>query len=176
MEVIIIGGRGNSGARNSSVPTTKENSYGFEVENTDYPELEFNDKTWAKMSELRGYGAFEDSDLRRLVDDKISDLVNQYDDLARYDEDLTNIRERIENDGVTDDEYWAAYHVMADMLGINPPRYTVLENLGGAGWDERFSSVEQASAFANERSEAKYIYDTWKRKAMKLGGKTWRNA
>lgn len=171
-----MGGRGNSGARNtSSEPATKENSYGFEVENTEYPDVEFTDRVWNKMAELRAYGAFEDSDLRRLVDDRISDLVDQYDDLARFDEDLTTLREKIENDNVTDDEYWAGYHVMADMLHISPPRYTVLENTGGAGWDEKFSSVEQAEAFANERSEAKYVYDTWTRKYRKIGGKNWRS-
>lgn len=171
-----MGSIGSSTSSNTSTaPATRENEYGFEVENSNSPELEFTDRTWKEMAELRGYGAFEDSELRNMVDDRISELVDQYDDLARFDEDLTNLRERIENTGVTDDEYWAAYHVMANMLGIKPPRYTVLENAGGAGWDERFSSVEQAEAFANERSEAKYIYDTWKRKGMRIGGKTWRN-
>lgn len=167
-----IGSSTSSGT--STIPTTRENEYGFEVENTNSPELEFTDRLWKEMAELRGYGVFEDSELRDRVDSKISELVDQYDDLARYDEDLTNLRERIENTGVTDDEYWAGYHVMANMLGIKQNRYTVLENAGGAGWDERFSSVEQAEAFANERSDAKYIYDTWKRKGIKIGGKTWR--
>ena len=120
-----MGGRGTAAIRNSETPvasTTKENAFGFEVENTDYPEIEFKEQFWKEMFELAAKGKFRDTDLRDAVDNKISDLVNEYEDLERYDPDLTNLRERIENNGVTDDEYWAAYHEMARMLNIEKPR------------------------------------------------------
>lgn len=163
-----------SNTSNTVQSTTRENEYGFEVENSNSPELEFTDSVWQEMSDLRAYGAFEDSDLRSRVDDRISELVDQYDDLANYDSDLTSLREHVENESVTDDEYWTAYHVMAKWLGIQPNRYTVLDN-GQSAWDERFTSVEQAEAFANERSDATYVYDTWTRKYRKIGGKNWRS-
>lgn len=170
-----MGGRGNSGNRNSgtaSVPTTRENEYGFEVENTNSPDLEFNDSLWKEMSNLRGYGAFEDSDLRKLVDNKISELVEEYGDLERYNSDLTSLIEHMQGDNVTGDEYWAGYHVAANWLGIQQPRYTVLDN-NMSPWDEKYGSVEQAEAWANEH-EGAYIYDTWTRKYRKIGGKNWR--
>lgn len=166
---------GSIGAsRNTSVSATRENEYGFEVENNNSPDLEFTDTVWQEMADLRGYDAFTDNDLRRRVDDRISELVDQYGDLDRYDSDLTSLREHIEGDNVTDDEYWTAYHVMAKWLGIQPNRYTVLDN-GQSAWDEKFTSVEQAEAFANERSDATYVYDTWTRKYRKIGGKNWRS-
>ena len=159
---------------NTTVPSTKYNDYGFEVENNNSPEVDFTNRVWEEMAELRGYGVFEDSELRNRVDDRISELVDQYGDLEAYDADLTTLRERIEEDAVTNDEYWAAYHVMANQLGIRPNRYTVMDN-AQSPWDERFSSVEQAEQFANERNEATYVYDTWTRKYRKIGGKNWRS-
>ena len=98
--------------------TTRENEYGFEVENTNSSVLDFTDSTWERMAELRSEGKFRDSELRSEVDDRISELVDQYGDLSLYDEDLTNIRERMEESEVTDDEYWTAYHVMASYLNL----------------------------------------------------------
>ena len=165
-----MGGRGNGGARNNSPApaSTKENSYGFEVENTNSPVVEFTDSFWEKMAELRGYGAFKDSDLSRLVDEKMYELGEN------ADGDALTMFSRIQEEGITDDEYWAGYHAMADWLGIKQPRYTVLDE-GGSAWDEKYSSVESAEAWANERDEAKYIYDTWTRKMKKIGGKNWRS-
>lgn len=158
---------------NTAVPATKYNDYGFEIENSNSPEIEFTDRVWKEMSDLQSYGAFRDSELAGRVDARISDLVSQYGDLEAYDSDLTTLREKIENSGVTDDEYWAAYHVMANMLGIKPNRYTVWDS-DMTPWDERFSSTEQAEHWAGEREGAKYLYDTWTRKYRKIGGKNWR--
>lgn len=157
-------------------PKTKYNEQGFEVEDSNSPDMEFSDTMWEKMAELRSYGVFQDSELRSRVDDKISQLVDEYGDLERYDADLTNTIERLESSSnITDDEYWAAYHFMADSLGIKPNRYTVMDSDGGV-WDERYSSLEQAETWAAEQEDAKYIYDTWTRKMKKLDGKNWRNA
>lgn len=156
-----------------STPSTKYNDYGFEVENSNSPDLEFTDSTWKDMAELRGYDAFRDSELASRVDDRISELVNQYGDLEAYNSDLTTLRERIEGSNVTDDEYWAAYHVMANYLGIRPNRYTVMDS-NMSSWDERFSSTEQAEEWASQR-EGAYVYDTWTRKYRKIGGKNWRS-
>ena len=162
-------------AAETQQPKTKYNEQGFEVEDSDYPDIEFNDAWWQRMTELRGYGVFQDSELRSRVDDRISQLVDEYGDLERYDPNLTSVRERIELDHITDDEYWAGYHLMADWLGIRPNRYTVMDSEGGV-WDERYSSLEQAETWAAEQEDAKYIYDTWTRKMKKLGGKNWRNS
>ena len=165
---------GSIGAsRNTAVSATRENEFGFEVENSNSPELEFTDSVWQEMAELRAYDAFEDSDLRSRVDDRISELVDQYDDLANYDSDLTSLREHIEAENVTDDEYWTAYHVMAKWLGIQPNRYTILDSNQSA-WDEKFTSVESAEQWASQRDEATYVYDTWTRKYRKIGNKNWR--
>ena len=125
------------------------------------------------MAELRGYGAFEDSDLRKLVDDRVSELVEEYGDLDRYNSDLTSLIEHMQGDKVTDDEYWAGYHLAANWLGIQQPRYTVLDS-GMSPWDEKYGNVEQAEAWANEH-EGAYVYDTWTRKYRKIGGKNWRS-
>lgn len=110
---------GSVGAnRNTPSSITKYNDYGFEVENNDYPELEFTDRHWKEMAKLRDKGLFADGDLRSAVDSKISDLVDKYGDLEVYNADATNIIERIDNNGVTEDEYWAGYHAVADMLGV----------------------------------------------------------
>lgn len=175
-----MGGRSSSGNRNSSsnnesrnTNPTKENAYGFEVEDNMYPDVSFTEALWKEMAELRGYGAFEDSDLRKLVDDKVSELVDEYGDLDIYNSDLTSVIEHIQGENVTDDEYWAGYHVAANYLGIQQPRYTVLDS-DMSSWDEKYGNVEQAEVWANEH-EGAYIYDTWTRKYRKIGGKNWRS-
>ena len=162
-----MGGRGNINSGTASVPATHENEYGFEIENSNSPEVEFTNNFWQKMSELRGYDAFRDSDLSRLVDEKMYELGEN-----APDEALTMFS-RIQESSVTDDEYWAGYHAMADWLHIQQPRYTVLDENGSA-WDEKYGNVEQAEAWANEH-EGAYIYDTWTRKMRKIGGKNWRS-
>lgn len=172
-----MGGRGNAGERNSSssTPATRYNEQGFEVENNNSPEVEFTDRVWKEMAELRKYfDAFEDPDLASDVDNRISELVDQYGDLENYDSDLTTLREHLERENVTSDEYWAGYHVMADWLNIRPQRYTVWDS-DMSPWDERFTSEEQAADWANQREDAKYIYDRWTRKYRKIGGKNWRS-
>ena len=173
-----MGSIGNDNGVRSTIsewrePETKENQYGFEVEASNSPDVEFTDATWKHMNELRAYDAFRDSELADRVDNRISQLVDQYGDLEAYDSDLTTLRERIEGSNVTDDEYWAGYHVMADMLGIKPNRYTVMDS-DMAIWDQRYSSLEQAELWASEQDDAKYIYDTWTRRYRTIGGKNWR--
>lgn len=162
------------GSVGNVVPTTRENAYGFEIENSNSPVVEFTDLTWKEMAELRALGGFTDSDLADRVDSRISELVDQYGDLELYNSDLTSLRERLDESGITDDEYWAGYHVMANMLGIRPNRYTVWDK-DMSPWDDRFTSVEQAEQWANEREDATYVYDTWTRKYRKIGGKNWRS-
>lgn len=176
-----MGGRGTSGVRNSSsisettkVSAIKLNSLGFEIEDSDNPDIEFSKLVWERMAELRKLGGFEDDDLRRLVDNKISDLIDEYGDLERYDSDLTSLVEHLQGDNITDDEYWAGYHVMADSLNIAQRRYTVLDS-NQVAWDNRYSSEEQAEAWANEHDDAAYVYDLWTRKYRKIGGKNWRD-
>lgn len=174
-----MGGRGTAAERNNSSsssvekPKTITNAQGFDVENSDNPDIEFSKLTWEHMAELRKLGGFEDDDLRRLVDDRISEILEEYDDLSRYNADLTNVIEHIQGDNVTDDEYWAGYHVAADYLNISQRRYTVLDSNMSA-WDGKYSSVEQAEAWANEHNDAVYVYDTWQNKYRKVGGKSWR--
>lgn len=163
-----MGGRGTAAVRNSgSTPATKENSYGFEVENSNSPEVEFTDSFWQKMADLKAYGVFEDSDLSKRVDEKMYDLGEN-----APDEALTMFS-RIQESAVTEDEYWAGYHAMADWLGIRQSRYTVMDS-DMLPWDERYSSVEQAESWAAEH-EGAYVYDTWTHKYHKIGGKNWRS-
>lgn len=178
-----MGGRGSASVRNSGSTESTENAsrktglnqWGFEIELGKSPEVEFSKLTWERMAQLRALGHFEDYDLRMLVDNKISDLVNQYGDLEAYDADLTNLRERIENEGVTDDEYWAAYHVMADTLGIRSPRYIAGENGNDYGYtDTRFGSMEEAADWGHSR-DLTHVIDTWTGKYIKIGGKNWRS-
>lgn len=164
---------GSIGTSSSTAPSTRYNEQGFEVENSNSPDVEFTDTTWNQMARLRELGGFTNPDLADLVDSRISELVDQYGDLEAYNSDLTTLRERIEGSNITDDEYWAGYHVMANMLGIQAPRYTVMDN-NQSPWDEKFGSVEQAEQWANERNDAKYVYDTWTRKMRRIGGKNWR--
>ena len=151
---------------------TKYNDYGFEIEDTNSPDVEFTDDLWQEMANLRAYGAFTDSELRDDVDDKISQLVNQYGDLAAYDADLTTLREKIDGENITDDEYWAGYQVMAKWLGILPRRYTVWDSQK-VPWDDKFTSVAVAEQWADGHDGA-YVYDTWLKKYRKIGGKNWR--
>lgn len=155
---------------------TKDNEYGFEVEDSRDPELEFSDNVWKEMAELRSLGHFEDYDLSRLVDDRIYELVDQYGDLERYDSDLTSLRERLEENAVTTDEYWAGYHVMANMLGIQSPRYIAGEGGEDYGYaDTRFGSEEQAAEWGQNR-DLTHVIDTWTGKYRKIGGKNWRKS
>ena len=167
---------GSIGANNNSSSTTpanstKYNEYGFEVENSNSPELEFTDYYWKKMRELSQYegDAFHDEDLQRRVKDRMYELGDNASDAA------FTLFDRAENsDNITDDEYWTAYHALAEELGISPRRYAV-SDAGGYLWEERFASTEQAVLWANERDgDAPYIYDRWTRKYRKIGGKNWR--
>ena len=176
-----MGGRGSASIRNSEAASepkenrTGINTEGCEVETGKSPVVEFSKLVWESMKELRKLGHFEDSDLRRLVDDKISDLVDQYGDLERYDADLTTLRERLEEDAVTNDEYWAGYHVMADMLGIRSPRFIAGENGSDYGYtDTRFGSAEEAEQWAGSR-DLTHVIDTWTGKYRKIGSKNWRS-
>lgn len=155
---------------------TKYNEYGFEVEDSREPIIEFTDNVWKRMAELQGYGVFEDPNLARLVDDRIDELVDQYGDLERYDSNLTTIVEKIMDSEVTSDEYWAAYHVIADQLGIQQPRYIAGENNSDYGYtDTRFGSEEQAEEWGKNRNLT-HIIDTWTGKYRKIGGKNWRKS
>ena len=108
---------------------TKYNEYGFEVENSDYPDVEFTDSWWKKMKDLKRHGDFEDADLRGRVSDRISDLVMEYGDLEAYDSDLATLVGRMEDsERITDDEYWAGIHAQADMLGMKSRLETLLDN------------------------------------------------
>lgn len=148
---------------------TKINEYGFEVEDSNNPNLDFSDSVWKEMAELNKYfDAFIDYDLQKDVRDKMYKIGED----SKY-EDALDLYNRIETeDNVTEDEYWAGYHVLADWLNIRPKRYTVLDS-GMTAWDERFSSVEQAEAWANEHEGTKYVYDKWTHKYRKIGGKNW---
>ena len=110
-------------------PKTKYNEYGFEVENSDYPDIEFTDSLWKRMKDLKRHGDFEDSDLADRVRNRINDLVMEYGDLERYDSELTTLVERMEGaEHITHDEYWAGIHVQADMLGMKSRLETLLDN------------------------------------------------
>lgn len=176
-----MGGRGTAAIRNrnssseTSAPATKYNKQGFEVESTNSPELEFSEDVWKKMADLRALGHFRDPDLRSLVDDRISELVDQYGDLEAYDADLTNLKERVENDAVTEDEYWAAYHTMADYLDISSPRYIAGESGEDYGYtDTRFGLEEEAAEWGKNRNLT-HVIDTWTGKYRKINGKNWRS-
>lgn len=159
---------------NTTVPATKYNDYGFEVENSNSPEVEFTDRVWKEMAELRALGKFENYDLARLVDDRIYELVDQYGDLEAYDSDLTTLREHLDTDSITSDEYWAGYQLMAKQLGIKAPRYFGGEGSGDYGYaDTQFGSVEQAEEWASNRGLT-HVYDSWTGKWRKIGGKNWR--
>lgn len=156
----------------STIPVTRENEYGFEVEESRNPEVEFTDRTWKEMAELQQkyFDAFRDYDLQKDVRDKMYEIGED----SRY-EDALDLYNRIENgDNVTNDEFWTGYHVLADYLGIRPQRYTVLDS-SRLAWDDRFTSVEQAEHWAAEREDASYVYDRWTRKYRKIGGKNWRS-
>ena len=152
-------------------PKTKYNEYGFEVESSNSPELEFTDYYWKKMRELSQYegDAFHDEDLQRQVKDKMYELGDNASDAA------FTLFDRAENgDNITDDEYWTAYHALAEELGIRPRRYAA-SDASGYPWEERFASTEQAEMWAAERDgDALYIYDRWTRRYRKIGGKNWK--
>lgn len=152
-------------------PKTTYNKQGFETGS----EIEFSENTWKKMAELRKLGGFEDPELKDLVDSKIYDLVSEYGDLERYDADLTTLRERLDESGITSDEYWTGYHVMADQLKIRAPRYTVMDR-SESPWDETFGSAEEARDWASQRDDARYIFDKWTRKKERIGSDIERNA
>lgn len=180
-----MGGRGNAGARSSgnttetaqsttTTPATGTNKQGFEVELGNYPVVQFSDGVWDRMRELRELRHFEDPDLRHLVDNRISDLVDQYDDLERYDADVTNLVEKLDDPSLTNDEYWAAYHVIANQLGIRSPRYIAGENGNDYGYtDTRFGSAEEAADWGHNR-DLTHVIDTWTGRYIKIGGKNWR--
>ena len=88
-----------------------ENKYGFEVYNKN-PEVEFTDAHWKKMAQLRKKGKFYDSDLSRKVDDKLYELQENAGD------DVLSMYDKMQEDRVTDDEYWAGYHAIAEWLKI----------------------------------------------------------
>lgn len=176
-----MGGRGSASVRNSEAVSESQetrtaiNNEGFEIETGKSPVVEFSKMTWERMKELRKLGHFEDPDLRYLVDNRISELVDQYGDLERYDADLTTLREKLEEDAVTNDEYWAGYHVMADQLGIRSPRYIAGENGQDYGYtDTRFGSAEEAADWGHNR-DLTHVIDTWTGKYIKIGGKNWKN-
>lgn len=150
-------------------PATKYNDYGFEVENNNNPDIEFTDSHWRQMSKLTKYfDAFQDPDLERAVRDKMYEV-------GESNEEALTLYSKIEDgDNVTNDEYWAGMHALADMLGVSQKRYTVWDS-NMLGWDEKYASIEQAAMWANEQDDAKYIYDTWTRKYRKIGGKNWRS-
>ena len=154
---------------NVSTPSTKYNDYGFEVENSNSPDIEFTDSHWKQMANLTKYfGAFEDYDLER-------DVRNKMYDLGESNEGALDLYSKIEDgDNVTNDEYWAGIHALANMIGVSQKRYTVWDNSMSA-WDEKHASIEQAEQWASEQNDAKYIYDTWTRKYRKIGGKNWRS-
>ena len=111
----------------NSASATKYNEQGFEVENSDHPDINFTDSWWDAMKELKRRGNFEDTDLADRVEHRISDLVTEYGDLERYDADLTILVERMENaEHITSDEYWAGIHSQAKMLGMKSRRILYL--------------------------------------------------
>ena len=156
-----------AGRNSSKVKLTYENAYGFEVENSNSPEVEFTDNFWQKMADLKAYDAFRDSDLSRRVDEKMYDLGENAPDEA------LEMFSRIQESAVTEDEYWAGYHAIADWLGVKQSRYTVMDS-DRIPWDERYTDVEQAEHWAAEH-EGAYVYDTWTHKYRKIGGKNWRS-
>ena len=110
-------------------PKTKYNEQGFEVEDSDSPDINFTDSWWDAMKELKRRGNFEDADLADRVDHLINDLVTEYGDLERYDADLTILVERMEDaEHITSDEYWAGIHSQAKMLGMKSRLDTLLDN------------------------------------------------
>ena len=178
-----VGNANPLGVRNSmsewTEPKSKINEYGFEVEDSDEPDIEFTDRFWKKLADLKKeYGDIAlnwNYELKRMVDNKIDDIVREYDDLYSYDFDLGILEDKVESSlNLTSDEYTAAYLDMADMLGLKPPRYTVLDG-GMSAWDDTFSSPEQAEEWASNRDDAIYVFDTWTRKYRKIGGKNWRS-
>lgn len=88
-----------------------ENKYGFEVYDKE-PEVEFTDSHWKEMAKLRKVGKFMDTELRREVDEKMYELGEE------ADEDSLTLFDKMQEDRVTDDEYWAAYHAIANFLGL----------------------------------------------------------
>lgn len=168
-----MGGRGsasirNSGSTKSTAPATKYNDQGFEIENSNNPDVEFTDSHWKAMSKLTKnyFGAFEDPDLERDVRNKMYDQT---------DEAALDLYSKIEDgDNVTNDEYWAGIHALSDMLGVRQRRYTVWDS-DMVSWDEKYTSIEQAEQWAVEHDGATYIYDTWTRKYRKIGDKDWRS-
>jgi len=103
---------------NQPKPETIENKYGFEVENKDDPILSFTDSHWKKMAELKKHGKFYDHDLYDAVRDKITEIVDKYEDLYNYDSDACILRERMDEYGITDSEWWAGWHLLAEWLGL----------------------------------------------------------
>lgn len=103
---------------NQPKPETIENKYGFEVENKDDPVLSFTDSHWKKMAELKKQGKFYDHDLYDAVRDKITEIVDKYEDLYNYDSDACILRERMDEYGITDSEWWAGWHLLAEWLGL----------------------------------------------------------
>lgn len=111
----------NSKPARSNEPTIT-NKYGFEVENTDDPVVSFSDGFWEKMAELKKKGKFYDHDLYDEVRDKITEIVDEYEDLYNYDGDIGLLRDRMDDYGITDHEYWAGWHCLAEWLGLR--KYT----------------------------------------------------
>ena len=76
-----MGGRGSASLRNSgsTAPATKYNDQGFEIENSNNPDVEFTDSHWKAMSKLTKnyFGAFEDPDLERDVRNKMYDQTDE---------------------------------------------------------------------------------------------------
>ena len=87
----------------------KENASGFEVSSGI---VEFSDAHWKEMAKLRKKGKFADSDLSRRVDDKLYELGEAAGD------DILTMYDKIQDD-VTDDEYWAGYHAIANWLKLS---------------------------------------------------------
>lgn len=103
---------------NQPKPETIENKYGFEVENKDDPVLSFTDSHWKRMAELKKQGKFYNHDLYDEVKDKITEIVDKYGDLYEYNSDACILRERMDEYGITDHEWWAGWHLLAEWLGL----------------------------------------------------------
>jgi len=173
-----MGSTGNKkeGATNPPVaykpepPKTKINKYGFEVEDAEYPIVEFTDLAWKDTADsIKKYPYwFEDQDLQDMVEEKIYQVAED----PKYEE-AVSMYERLENEDVTSDEYWLGYHIIAGWLGIQQPRYHVLDSTGYT-ISENYGSVEGAEAWANEHEDATHIWDKWTHKYRKIGGKNWK--
>ena len=105
-----------------------KNKYGFDVTPESEALVHFTDDHWKDMAELRKKGKFADLDVKNSIFDKAYELANKLDTdewwaiSETYGEDVACAFDYIGYGGMTEDEYWALIHSVANQMKLKGRR------------------------------------------------------